>query len=64
LSQKREKGTKPLILGTVLILLALFNIIMSKIANTSIDPFYFVITAAGAATIVFGAWQRKKIEKE
>ncbi len=56
---KKLKGIRPLIIGVVLALLALFNILFSLITNTEIDKFYLLLTAFGVCLAMFGAWQRR-----
>ncbi|MBT4522808.1 MAG: hypothetical protein HOC23_22645 [Halieaceae bacterium] len=59
-AKKRGGGTKPLIFGIVLTLLALLNIAFSLLNKTTIDPFYLLLTALGIALAMFGACKKGK----
>jgi hypothetical protein len=58
MAHKKTSGTKPLILGVVVTLLALLNIFFSVASDSRIDPFYLFLAAIGASLTVYGTWMK------
>ena len=55
----KNKGFRSLVLGAVITLLALFNIFLSLLTDTAIDPFYLLLTLFGLLLVTVGLWRKK-----
>ncbi len=60
---RKSVGTRALIFGFALIVLALTNILFSVLTNTETDPFYLLITIVGLCLMVFGYWRRRTFKE-
>ena len=57
---KLPEGVKKQIFGSVLLSIALFNLIIATLLGYQVDIFYFILLGLGLTSLLYGTWQKKR----